>query len=399
VSSLRGGPDPRGRIRVEGGEEGELPIPAPHEHLAGAVAEPDLAPDVVDDARPDETARRQRRATRVPGGGREEQRGLRAGRGASRPASAKAFMGVSGVLARFVKRGVERAGRLGGKCGPSGMKTKTVARDFVMTLRRRRRRRARRDPRAGRLGSRRAPRVDLDPRRAGRIPVRIRGRPAPRARRASLRARGWASPRSSTACRRAISPQPAWAALAWSGPLRRGLRPRSMEERCRVRRSRRAVPPRLPDGRDPHRSRDARLAAVPPPVEARLLDLSPATLVEECAGIDWTRNPVIYDAAGSADIDPSLRLPLPRPACRPDRLCGGCLLAAAGEGIARARSIPFLTVSISTTTNSAPTPVPYHLSHHTPPIFSHFFTILPTALFHTCPSFLTTLISLLFLSY
>jgi hypothetical protein len=45
----------------------------------------------------------------------------------------------------------------------------------------------------------------------------------------------------------------------------------------------------------------------PAPVNARLLDLSPATLVVECAGVDWMRHPAIYDAASTSDIDPILR--------------------------------------------------------------------------------------------
>ena len=38
---------------------------------------------------------------------------------------------------------------------------------------------------------------------------------------------------------------------------------------------------------------------------AWLLDLSPVTLVVECAGIDWMRHPAIYDVAG--DIPPDVR--------------------------------------------------------------------------------------------
>jgi hypothetical protein len=50
-------------------------------------------------------------------------------------------------------------------------------------------------------------------------------------------------------------------------------------------------------------------APLPARVSARLLDLSPATFVAECAGVDWMRHPVIYDAASTADIDPLLRAP------------------------------------------------------------------------------------------
>jgi hypothetical protein len=47
----------------------------------------------------------------------------------------------------------------------------------------------------------------------------------------------------------------------------------------------------------------------PSELRARLLDFSPVTLVSECAGIDWMRQPVIYDAAGTVDIDPTMRSP------------------------------------------------------------------------------------------
>ncbi len=45
----------------------------------------------------------------------------------------------------------------------------------------------------------------------------------------------------------------------------------------------------------------------PAQVNARLLDLSPATLVVESSGVDWMRHPAIYDAASTSDIDPILR--------------------------------------------------------------------------------------------
>jgi hypothetical protein len=44
-------------------------------------------------------------------------------------------------------------------------------------------------------------------------------------------------------------------------------------------------------------------------ITARMLDLSPATLVAECAGVDWMRHPAVYDAASTSDIDPTLRSP------------------------------------------------------------------------------------------
>ena len=48
-----------------------------------------------------------------------------------------------------------------------------------------------------------------------------------------------------------------------------------------------------------------RFAAGDHELAAWLLDLSPVTLVVECAGIDWMRHPAIYDVAG--DIPPDVR--------------------------------------------------------------------------------------------
>lgn len=45
----------------------------------------------------------------------------------------------------------------------------------------------------------------------------------------------------------------------------------------------------------------------PPAYAARLLDLSPVTLLAECAGLDWLRHAAVYESAGTADIDPELR--------------------------------------------------------------------------------------------
>lgn len=50
-------------------------------------------------------------------------------------------------------------------------------------------------------------------------------------------------------------------------------------------------------------------SAFPTALRARLLDLSPVTFVCECAGVDWMRQPVIYDALQTVDIDPSMRGP------------------------------------------------------------------------------------------
>jgi hypothetical protein len=165
-------------------------------------------------------------------------------------------------------------------------------------------------------------------------------------------------------------PSAAWAALAWSGLFAGGFGV-----------GRLAAPTSTPTSASTSDSGiagacvlfliAALLAALPilpgrlgaplsPPVEARLLDLSPATLVEECAGLDWMRHPAIYDAAGSADIDPSLRLPYRGRLAGPITFVVGCLLAAIGEGIARARAKrPTNIVETSawpSTNTSAPSP-------------------------------------------
>ena len=156
-------------------------------------------------------------------------------------------------------------------------------------------------------------------------------------------------------------PSAAWAALAWSGffaggfGLGRASRPDSAIAGSAVLfllASLLAALPILP----------GRLGGpLSPRVEARLLDLSPATLVEECAGVDWMRHPAIYDAAGSADIDPSLRLPYRGRLAGPIAFVVGCLVAAIGEGIARARakrspSIEPETSAWPSTSTSAPSP-------------------------------------------
>jgi len=63
----------------------------------------------------------------------------------------------------------------------------------------------------------------------------------------------------------------------------------------------------------------------PPAVARVLLDLSPATLVVESAGVDWMRHPSVYDPAGTARFQrSSYRGELAGPVA----LLVGCLLAA-----------------------------------------------------------------------
>lgn len=135
-----------------------------------------------------------------------------------------------------------------------------------------------------------------------------------------------------------ILPSTPWAALAWSGLFAGGFGLGRISTRASgiagaavlfLLASLLAALPILPG----HLG-----APLAPRIEARLLNLSPATLVEECAGIDWMRHPAIYDAAGSADIDPSLRLPYRGRLAGPIAFVVGCLLAAIGEGVARARA-------------------------------------------------------------
>jgi hypothetical protein len=75
----------------------------------------------------------------------------------------------------------------------------------------------------------------------------------------------------------------------------------------------------------------------PADASAVLLDASPATLLAECAGIDWLRHPAVYDAAGTADIDPRARSPYSPPLAAGIVLVLGCALAYVAERSARAK--------------------------------------------------------------
>ncbi|HIF40790.1 MAG TPA: hypothetical protein EYQ74_06810 [Planctomycetes bacterium] len=63
---------------------------------------------------------------------------------------------------------------------------------------------------------------------------------------------------------------------------------------------------------------------------ARFLDLSPASLVVESAGIDWMRHPAVYSPAGADSIDPLLRLPWVGMWAGPCALLLGCLASWLG---------------------------------------------------------------------
>jgi hypothetical protein len=71
----------------------------------------------------------------------------------------------------------------------------------------------------------------------------------------------------------------------------------------------------------------------PPAIAAATLDLSPATLVAECAGVDWMRHPAVYAAAGTDRLErPSYAAELAGPAA----LLVGCALCALAARSARA---------------------------------------------------------------
>lgn len=64
-----------------------------------------------------------------------------------------------------------------------------------------------------------------------------------------------------------------------------------------------------------------------PVLAARWLDASPASLVVECAGIDWMRHPAVYAPVGADAIGPQLRLPWRGSLAGPTVLMVGCALA------------------------------------------------------------------------
>lgn len=66
-----------------------------------------------------------------------------------------------------------------------------------------------------------------------------------------------------------------------------------------------------------------------PEVAARLLDLSPMTLLMESAGVDWMRHPAIYEAAGTDRIGPGLRSVFRGPVAGSATLLVGCATLAA----------------------------------------------------------------------
>jgi len=67
-----------------------------------------------------------------------------------------------------------------------------------------------------------------------------------------------------------------------------------------------------------------------PALSACFLDISPVSLVLECAGVDWMRHPAVYTPAGADSIDPLLRLPWAGSWAGPCTLLLGCLASWIG---------------------------------------------------------------------
>lgn len=72
---------------------------------------------------------------------------------------------------------------------------------------------------------------------------------------------------------------------------------------------------------------------------ALLLDLSPASLLVECAGLDWMRHPVVYELVGTSRMDPAVRVAYRGSLAGPVVLLVGCAIAFAGRGLGRRVSV------------------------------------------------------------
>jgi hypothetical protein len=131
-----------------------------------------------------------------------------------------------------------------------------------------------------------------------------------------------------------VLPTPTWAALAWTGLFALGFalgraQPDRRWRNCALVFIACAVLDALAIS-------GAWLASpLAPPISARTLDLAPATLLAECAGIDWMRHPAIYEPAGAIDIDPGLRVAWRGALAGPIVLLVGCAAALAAERCVR----------------------------------------------------------------
>jgi hypothetical protein len=79
---------------------------------------------------------------------------------------------------------------------------------------------------------------------------------------------------------------------------------------------------------------------LPPEWTARLLDLSPLSLVLESAGVDWMRHPAVYDAAGTLDIGPELRQAWRGMVAGPALFVVGCFALAASSACRARTAVP-----------------------------------------------------------
>ena len=143
-------------------------------------------------------------------------------------------------------------------------------------------------------------------------------------------------------------PTPLWGALAWTGLFAAGLGLGRRGAVARGERGQVSVPARSParalGGAGALLLLTAALVALPgkggrarepwPPAAARaLLDLSPATLVVESAGVDWMRHRAVYEPVRS---DRFQRLPYRGALAGPLALVVGCLVALGAGYLVRA---------------------------------------------------------------
>ena len=131
-----------------------------------------------------------------------------------------------------------------------------------------------------------------------------------------------------------VLPAPAWSALAWTGLFAVGFACGRTFPRQRWRVAAAAL--FLAGALNALSISGAWLAApLPAALSARLLDLAPATLLAECAGLDWMRHPAIYEPAGALDIDPALRVAWRGFLAGPIVFLVGCVAALLADRIAR----------------------------------------------------------------
>jgi len=135
-------------------------------------------------------------------------------------------------------------------------------------------------------------------------------------------------------------PTPAWAAVAWSGLFAAGFgvaravapRPAAGVRVAAWLLVLGALAAALPVGSGIVRFDTG---AVAPAWRARALDLSPASLVVESAGVDWLLQPALYARARTSDIDPALRRAYRGRLAAPLVLVVGFALAAGGSALSR----------------------------------------------------------------